>query len=65
MKAKRNWQRVNVEKCQQSTFQDIPKSAWKIVFKLIEGFQGHHKSFIIKMFENAKGKTPKDSVENI
>jgi hypothetical protein len=39
--------------------------ACKMVFKLTEGFQGHHKSALSKMFKNPKGKFSMDSMESI
>jgi hypothetical protein len=64
-KAKRNWPWVYTEKCQHRNFQENPKHAWKMVFKMIEGFQSHHKSFVPEMFKNSKGKTPKDSTKKL
>jgi hypothetical protein len=52
-------------KMPKCNFQENPEFAWKMVFKLIKGFQGHHKSFIPKIFKNSKGKTVKDPKENI
>jgi hypothetical protein len=60
-KAKCNWQWVYAEKCQQSNFQKKSNLAWKKALKLIEGFQGHHKSFVSKMFKNTKATHPKTS----
>jgi hypothetical protein len=41
-KAKREWQKTFAEKCQQEDFRKNPKQAWSMIFKLMEGFQGHH-----------------------
>lgn len=64
-KAKCSWQWTYAEKCQQRNFQENPKLAWKMVFKLTEGFQGHLKSSPPKMFKNSNGETAIDSMENI
>jgi len=35
-----------------------------MIFKLIEGFQGHHHSFCQNNFKNKKGKVAKNDNEN-
>ena len=42
--AKQRWQLHFAERCKREDFKTNPKSAWDIMFKLIEGFQGHHRS---------------------
>jgi hypothetical protein len=43
-KAKRQWQLEFAEECQKKSFKLNLKEAWKMVFKLMEGFQGHHRT---------------------
>ena len=50
--------------CQKEDFKTNPGDAWQMVFKLIEGFQGHHWSFCQKKFKNKKGKMSKNDNEN-
>ncbi len=50
-------QRENVNvylqnKAKTKTLKENPKEGWSMVFKLMEGFQSHHKTFIPKNFKN-------------
>jgi hypothetical protein len=42
-KAKRHWQFAAAQKCKKSDFAINLKEAWSMIFKLMEGFQKHHK----------------------
>ena len=64
-KAKREWQRLFAEKCQNHDFKDNPKEAWNMVFKLMEGFQSHHKTLIPRNLKNKAGIEAKDENENV
>ncbi len=64
-KAKREWQRLFAEKCQSRDFKDNPKEAWNMVFKLMEGFQSHHQTFIPRNFKNKAGIEAKDENKNV
>jgi len=37
-----------VNHCQREQFKDEPKATWNIVFKIIEGFNTHHKKYCKK-----------------
>ncbi len=62
-KAKRKWQFNFAENCQKKDFRSNPKEAWQMVFRLMDGFQKHHRKATQKLFKNQKGKVainPKD-----
>jgi hypothetical protein len=61
---KQDWQKKFAEKCQQDDYHENPKQAWSMVFKLMEGFQRHHKTLLPKAFNNHRGKISKDPKEN-
>jgi hypothetical protein len=63
-KAKRKWQLEFAMKCQNLDFKINPKDAWKMVFKLMEGFQSHHKTYIPKNFKNKSGIEAKNDTDN-
>jgi hypothetical protein len=44
--------------------QDFPKEAWSMIFKLMEGFQGHHKTHMPRNFKTKPGKEAKGDKEN-
>jgi hypothetical protein len=62
--AKRQWQLTYASKCQKHDFCINPKEAWNMIFKLIEGFQNHHKVFIPKNFKSKSGIIAKTDEEN-
>jgi len=59
--AKRKWQSFLADCCQRKEFKDDPKAIWNIVFKIIEGFNAHHKKYSPKTFSNSKGDITKNS----
>jgi hypothetical protein len=63
-KAKRQWQFEFAQECQKQSFKLNPKKAWKLVFKLMEGFQSHHRAYIPKKFKNKSGIGAKDDEGN-
>ncbi len=54
-KAKRQWQFAYAKKCKKPDFVINPKEAWSMIFKLMEGFQKHHKVYIPKNFKSVNG----------
>ena len=63
-KAKRQWQYTYASKCQKANFIIKPKEAWEMVFKLMEGFQGHHRTHLPSNFKNANGIEVKNDDDN-
>jgi hypothetical protein len=51
-RAKRKWQYEYAEKCKKRDFILNPKEAWRMVFKLMEGFQKHHRNNLPKNFKS-------------
>ena len=51
-RAKRQWQLTFIEKCRKSDFSQNPKDARAMIFKLMEGFQKHHKTEIPRNFKS-------------
>ncbi len=47
-KAKRQWQFEFTQNCQKQSFKLNPKQVWKMVFKLMEGYQSHHRAYMPK-----------------
>jgi len=64
-KAKRWWQLHFTENIKREDFKTHPKSTWEIVFKLIEGFQGHHRMYKPKAFKDQWGKIATNNKENM
>jgi hypothetical protein len=54
-RAQRHWQFTFASNCQTTHFKVNPKEAWKMVFKLMEGFQNHHKISILQNFKSKAG----------
>jgi len=54
-----------VNHCQREQFKDEPKATWNIVFKIIEGFNTHHKKYSPKNFSNSKGDVTKNNSKNL
>ncbi len=63
-RAKREWQYIYAEKCQAAHLRINPKETWDMMFKLIEGFQTHHKRTTEKNFKFRDGMIAKDSDKN-
>ncbi len=63
-KAKQRWQFTYAEKCQKADFAINPKEAWSMVFKLMEGFQKHHKTYMPRNFKSKNGIEAKSDEEN-
>ena len=63
-KAKRNWQFQYAEKCKKKDFILNPKEAWNMVFKLMDGFQKHHKNILPKNFKSKTGTEAKNDTDN-
>jgi len=57
---KRHWQFFFASNCQSIHFKSNPKAAWKMVFKLMEGFQAHHKTYLLKNFKSKSGTEAKN-----
>jgi predicted DNA binding CopG/RHH family protein len=53
-KAKRQWQFAYASKCKKADFVVKPKEAWDMVFKLMEGFQKHHHTYLPANFKKQK-----------
>jgi hypothetical protein len=52
------------QKIQKADFALNPKEAWSMVFKLMEGFQNHHKTKMPKNFKNKNGVEAKCDKDN-
>jgi hypothetical protein len=63
-KAKRKWQYQYAEKCRKKDFILNPKEAWSMVFKLMEGYQKHHRISIPKNFKSKTGIEAKNDTDN-
>ncbi len=63
-RAKRKWQYEYAEKCQTAHLKINPKETWSMVFKIMEGFQTHHKSEVERFFRFKDGKLAKNADEN-
>jgi hypothetical protein len=63
-RAKRQWQFTFAERCRREDFISNPKEAWSMIFKLMEGFQGHHKTHMPRNFKTKTGKEAKGDKEN-
>ena len=63
-KAKRQWQYAYASKCKKNDFAINPKEAWDMVFKLMEGFQKHHHTYLPANFKNKKGIEAKTDNDN-
>jgi len=61
----RSWQATFANKCQREDFKANPGDAWKMVFKLIKGFQGHHCSFCQMNFKDKRGNIAKNNKDNL
>mmetsp|Transcript_1493 Transcript_1493/g.2313 ORF Transcript_1493/g.2313 Transcript_1493/m.2313 type:complete len:881 (+) Transcript_1493:452-3094(+) len=62
--AKRNWQLAYASRCKKADFCITPKEAWSMVFKLMEGFQGHHRNYLPPNFRNKNGIEAKNDADN-
>jgi len=63
-RAKQQWQLAYAKKCKKDDFALNPKEAWSVVFKLMEGFQNHHKTKMPKNFKNKNGVEAKCDKDN-
>jgi hypothetical protein len=63
-KAKRQWQFAYAEKCKKTDFAMNPKESWSMIFKLMEGFQRHHKVYMPKNFKSKNGIEAKCDNDN-
>jgi hypothetical protein len=63
-RAKRQWQFAYAKKYKKEDFASNPKEAWNMIFKLIEAFQGRHKTYMPKNFKTKSGKEAKCDTEN-
>jgi len=62
--AKRHWQLTYASQCKKVDFLISPKEAWSMVFKLMEGFQSHHRNYLPSNFRNKNGVEAKTDTEN-
>jgi hypothetical protein len=62
--AKCEWQHIYAEKCQAAHLKINPKETWDKVFKLMEGFQTHHRKTIEKNFKFKDDRIAKKSDES-
>jgi hypothetical protein len=63
-RAKRQWQFTFAERCRREDFTSNPKEAWSMIFKLMEGFQGNHKTHMPRNSKTKTGKEAKGDKEN-
>ena len=63
-RAKRKWQYQYAEKCKKKDFILNPKEAWNMVFKLMEGYQKHHRNILPKNFKSKAGIEAKNDADN-
>ncbi len=64
-KAKCTWQSTFAQKCRKQDLQEKSKEAWKMIFKLMEGFQGHYKQPKARNFKNKEGTEATNDNENL
>mmetsp|Transcript_1492 Transcript_1492/g.2308 ORF Transcript_1492/g.2308 Transcript_1492/m.2308 type:complete len:395 (+) Transcript_1492:893-2077(+) len=62
--AKRHWQYAYASQCRKADFLISPKEAWSMVFKLMEGFQSHHRNHLPSNFRNKNGVEAKTDTDN-
>jgi hypothetical protein len=63
-RAKRKWQYFFAERCQTSHLKTNPKEAWNMIFRLMDGFQTHHRTNVEKIFKSKNGKVATNGLEN-
>ena len=52
------------KKCKPENFKESPREAWQMIFKLIDGFQTHHREYGGQLFKDKKGKIANDKNYN-
>ena len=63
-RAKCKWQEKYMNNINQKIFQESPKEAWQMIFKLRDGFQTHHRDYNSLLFKNSEGKVATDKKES-
>ena len=63
-KAKRQWQLAYAARCKKKDFCVHPKEAWQMVFRLMEGFQKHHRVYLPRNFKTKNGVEAKNDQDN-
>ena len=62
--AKRHWQFTYASQCKKADFLISPKEAWSMIFKLMEGFQSHHRNYLPSNFRSKNGIEAKNDTDN-